>query len=87
MIAGEVSGDIHGAGIIRNLRQKNKNIDFFGIGGLRMINESFRPYYMLETLQSHGLFELIKHLPRLYKTLFKMRHALKIEKMLYLSIF
>jgi len=80
MIAGEVSGDIHGAGLIRNLRQGDENIDFFGIGGLKMLSENFRPYYMLETLQSHGLFELIQHLPRLYNTLFIMRRVMERER-------
>ena len=30
MVAGEVSGDVHGAGLIRCLGQNNENIDFFG---------------------------------------------------------
>jgi len=79
MIAGETSGDIHGAGLIRCLRKNNKNIDFFGIGGSRMLEEKFRPYYMLETLQAHGLFEVILHLPRLYKTLWEMRFVMLKE--------
>ena len=80
MIAGEVSGDIHGAGLISNLRQVIEKIDFFGIGGIKMLAENFRPYYLLETLQSHGLFELIQHLPRLYFILFKMRRIMKKER-------
>ena len=58
MIAGEVSGDIHGARLIHFLRKKNKNIDFYGIGGSRMKREKFRTLCPLESLQSHGLFEL-----------------------------
>jgi len=79
MIAGEVSGDVHGAGLIRCLRQNNDNIDFFGIGGLKMLRENFRPYYMLDTLQTHGLVEVVRHLPRLYQTLWRMRDALEEE--------
>ena len=62
MIAGEVSGDIHGARLIHFLRKKNKNIDFYGIGGSRMKREKFRTLCPLESLQSHGLFELTIHL-------------------------
>ena len=80
MIAGEVSGDIHGAGLIRCLRSKNDNIDFFGIGGLKMLRENFRPYYMLDTLQTHGLVEVLRHIPRLYQTLWRMRDALEEER-------
>jgi len=80
MIAGEISGDIHGAGLIRCLARNNPNIDFFGIGGLKMLRENFRPYYMLDTLQAHGLVEVVRHLPRLYQTLWRMRDALEEER-------
>ena len=80
MIAGEVSGDVHGAGLIRCLRRNNDNIDFFGIGGLKMLRENFRPYYMLDTLQTHGFVEAVSHLPRLYRTLWRMRDALEEER-------
>ena len=80
MIAGEISGDVHGAGLIRCLARNNSNIDFFGIGGLKMLRENFRPYYMLDTLQAHGLVEVVQHLPRLYKTLWRMRDALEEER-------
>ncbi len=80
MIAGEVSGDIHGEGLIRSLRQNHADADFFGIGGKKMIREGFRPYFMLDTLQAHGVVELAGHLPRLYKTLWRMRAALEQER-------
>jgi len=80
MIAGEVSGDVHGAGLIRCLARNNDNLDFYGIGGLKMLRENFRPYYMLDTLQTHGLVEVVSHLPRLYKTLWRMRNALDEER-------
>jgi len=80
MVAGEVSGDVHGKGLIRSLRQNHADADLFGIGGKKMLREGFRPYFMLDTLQAHGLVELAGHLPRLYKTLWRMRDALEEEK-------
>ena len=79
MVAGEVSGDVHGEGLIRSLRQNHADSDLFGIGGKKMLREGFRPYFMLDTLQAHGLVELAGHLPRLYKTLWRMRDALEEE--------
>ena len=79
MVAGEVSGDVHGEGLIRSLRQSHADADLFGIGGKKMLREGFRPYFMLDTLQAHGLVELAGHLPRLYKTLWRMRDALEEE--------
>ena len=80
MVAGEVSGDVHGEGLIRSLRENHADADLFGIGGKKMIREGFRPYFMLDTLQAHGLVELTGHLPRLYKTLWRMRSALDEER-------
>ncbi|MEC9069150.1 MAG: lipid-A-disaccharide synthase, partial [SAR324 cluster bacterium] len=79
MVAGEFSGDVHGEGLIRSLRENHADADLFGIGGKNMIREGFRPYFMLDTLQAHGLVELAGHLPRLYKTLWRMRSALEEE--------
>ena len=80
MVAGEVSGDAHGAGLIRSLRKNHDSADIFGIGGKQMLREGFRPYFMLDSLQTHGLVEVVQHLPRLYKTLWRMRQALTEEK-------
>lgn len=79
IVAGEVSGDVHGEGLIRSLRQNHADADLFGIGGKKMLREGFRPYFMLDTMQAHGFVELAGHLPRLYKTLWRMRDALEEE--------
>ena len=79
IVAGEVSGDVHGEGLIRSFRQNHADADLFGIGGKKMLREGFRPYFMLDTMQAHGFVELAGHLPRLYKTLWRMRDALEEE--------
>ncbi len=33
IIAGEASGDLHGAHLVRAMRALNPDLDFFGIGG------------------------------------------------------
>lgn len=80
MVAGEVSGDVHGAGLIHSLRQNHADADLFGIGGKKMLREGFRPYFMLDTMQAHGFVELVRHLPRHYKILWRMRKALEEER-------
>ena len=80
IVAGEVSGDIHGAGLIQSLQKENEKIDFFGIGGSKMVRENFRSYFTLENLQSHGIIELIRHIPRLYIILTKMCQVLENER-------
>ena len=55
-------------------------LETFGIGGKGMLEMGLRPYFMLDTMQSHGITELLCHLPRLYRTLRLIQEALESEK-------
>ncbi|SFT82887.1 lipid-A-disaccharide synthase [Halomonas saccharevitans] len=73
LVAGELSGDILGAGLMRALRARHPGVEFRGIGGPRMIAEGIESRYPLETLSVMGLVEVLKHLPGLVR----VRRALK----------
>ena len=36
IVAGEASGDLHGAMLVREMRQINPAVDFHGVGGAKM---------------------------------------------------
>lgn len=67
IIAGELSGDLLGAGLIHALKKERPDSLIEGIGGPQMLAAGFHSHYPLEMLSVMGLVEVIKHYPRLKK--------------------
>lgn len=77
IVAGEASGDLHGANLVTELKKIQPDIDCYGLGGEHMRKAGVDIYVNVSELSVVGLVEVIKHYPRLRNILNKMKHALK----------
>ena len=68
VIAGEVSGDIIGARLIREIKRLQKHkFSFAGVGGEQMTNEGVQSLFPISEMAVMGIFELVPHVPNLIR--------------------
>jgi lipid-A-disaccharide synthase len=66
-VAGEVSGDLHGAGVARALRAAHAPFNLTGVGGDAMREAGVQLIEHTEQLAVMGFIEPLKRLPHLYR--------------------
>ena len=67
LVAGETSGDLLGAGLIREIRKRVPNAQIEGVAGPAMIEAGCERVADADTLAVMGLIEPLKHLPELLR--------------------
>jgi lipid-A-disaccharide synthase len=66
-VAGEASGDLHGAGVVRALRELAPDVVTAGVGGDRMAREGMHLVHHCRDLSFMGFIEVVKHLGTIRK--------------------
>jgi lipid-A-disaccharide synthase len=67
LVAGEASGDLLGAAFMHALREQYPQVTFTGVAGPRMREAGCQVLAEAEELSVMGLFEVLRHLPRLLR--------------------
>ncbi|MCW8803392.1 MAG: lipid-A-disaccharide synthase [Ignavibacteriaceae bacterium] len=80
IITGEVSGDLIGASLIRELKVLNPALKIFGIGGDRMKSEGMESLYHTDQMAFLGFVEVVKHLPFIRKVQKKLIDVIRMEE-------
>lgn len=65
LVAGEASGDLLGAGLIRAVRERFPDAEFMGVAGPEMQAAGCEAWYEAEALAVMGLIEPLTEIPRL----------------------
>ena len=78
--AGEASGDLYAAALVRALRRHDPGLRFFGCAGPRMRAEGVEPTVDASSLAVVGLVEVVGHIPRIHREYRKLIAAAERER-------
>ena len=80
IVAGEASGDLHGANLVRELLALEPNIRFSGMGGDMMKDAGVDVLHHVREMAIVGIFEVINKLPLIRKAMKDMENLMDIIK-------
>lgn len=80
IVAGEASGDLHGASLVSELRKRDKRLVFFGIGGDGMKKAGVELVHHVREMAFLGFFEVVRHLPLVRRVFRETRDLLEYRK-------
>ena len=78
--AGEPSGDIYAAALVEALRRRHPDLDFFGCAQPKMLAAGVRPAIDAAKLHVVGVFEVITHIPGIWREYRKLLRAADEER-------
>lgn len=80
IIAGEASGDLHGANLIKSVRRINSNIHFSGIGSKHMQDAGVDILFKADKIAVVGFFEVLTHFFSIKKAFNVIKHQITKNK-------
>jgi len=80
LVAGEVSGDLHGSHLVEALQRIEPEIQFFGVGGEGLKGRGMKLLYPAQSLSVVGITEVFVKLRTVLKALRGLKGSLEREK-------
>lgn len=79
IIAGEASGDLHGANLVKALKSLSPDLEIMGMGGKRMAEAGVNILFDISEIAIVGFGEVLRHIRRLSGTFHKIYRAVEEE--------
>jgi lipid-A-disaccharide synthase len=80
MVAGEASGDLHGAHLMESIHRINPEIQFFGVGGEHLERNGMKILYPTHSLSVVGITEVLFRLRSILKALQGLKKSFDRER-------
>ncbi len=80
MVAGEASGDLHGAHLMEAIRRIDPEIQFFGVGGEQLGRRGMKLLYQSQSLAVVGITEVFLKIGSIMKALRGLKKSLDRER-------
>lgn len=80
IVAGEASGDLHGAHLVRAIKQRAPEVELYGVGGRHLQAEGVTLLSSSDELGVVGIAEVIKKLGAVYRVFRKLSQFLREER-------
>lgn len=80
VVAGEVSGDLHGAHLVEAIQKLCPEVEFFGVGGEALAKRGMRLLHHIRSLSVVGISEAFRKLRTALKTLHELKGGMEYER-------
>lgn len=80
IIAGEASGDLHGANLVREINRQDPSITFYGVGSKRMQEAGIQMLADASEISVVGATEVLAHLRPIWRVFNRLKHFLFEER-------
>ena len=80
IIAGEASGDLHGANLVKALREQDPSVDVYGVGSRNMREAGVHMLADASTISVVGATEVLTHIGAIYGVYAKLKRFLREER-------